>query len=112
MAVTTPTTTSPQTKGPGSPGDRLPWIWDYDLDEDTFMALLCGERTIGPLDRDWAVLRLLEYTPWRDIVQRLGFPALVAGWAGWRDRVRSTSRQRGLDFAVVWVREHRPDLAA
>ncbi|MDA0245295.1 MAG: hypothetical protein OT477_17910 [Chloroflexi bacterium] len=42
---------------------RLPYVWDYDIDEATFHAILAGEVTLGRLNRDWAAVRLLEYAP-------------------------------------------------
>ena len=36
---------------------RLPYVWDYDIDEATFHAILAGEVTLGRL----AAVRLLEY---------------------------------------------------
>jgi hypothetical protein len=42
---------------------NLPFIWDYDLDEDQFCALLDSKHTIGRLDSDWAAIRLLDYAP-------------------------------------------------
>jgi hypothetical protein len=42
---------------------RLPFVWDYDLAEGDFEALLEGRKTLGRLDRDWAAVRLLEYAP-------------------------------------------------
>lgn len=89
---------------------RLPWVWDYDLSEEDFTALLAGERTIGRLNQRWAAVRLIEYAPYRDIVSRLGFPRLVANWPQWREHVRSKSRRRGLDFLVEWLPEHHPNL--
>lgn len=89
---------------------RLPFVWDYDLDEAQFRALLAGGPPLGRLDRDWAAVRLLDYGAYGDIVRLLGFRDLVAGWAHWRDRVRSESRRRGLDFLVWWLRDQRPDL--
>jgi hypothetical protein len=38
---------------------RLSFIWDYDLDEAAFRALLAGQQTLGKLDRDWAAVCLL-----------------------------------------------------
>jgi hypothetical protein len=88
----------------------VPWVWDYDIDGEKFQAILRGELQIGRLDRDWAAVRLLEYAPYAEIVDRLGFAALIAGWPAWRLRMRSLSRRRGMDFVVSWVRTHRPDL--
>ena len=88
----------------------MPWVWDYDLDETQFRALLDGSRTLGRLDRDWAAVRLLEHGSWRDIRRLLSLSELVRGWPAWRGRVRSVSRVRGLDFLVEWLPVHRPDL--
>jgi hypothetical protein len=88
----------------------LPFVWDYDLDEPAFRRLLSGEITLGPLDRTWAAVRLIEYAPYREIVRLLGFRDLVKGWPEWRARVRSESRKRGLDFLVAWLPEHHPHL--
>ena len=89
---------------------RLPFVWDYDLDEQQFRALLSGALTIGRLDRTWAAVRLLEYAPYREIVRLLGFRDLVRGWPEWRPHIRSESRRRGLDFLVSWLPEHHPEL--
>jgi len=89
---------------------RLAYLWDYDLDEADFQALLSGQKTLGRLDRDWAAVRLLEYAPYPEIVRRLGFAGIVEGWPRWRDRLRSEGRRRGFDFLVQWLPQRRPDL--
>ena len=89
---------------------RLPFVWDYDLDEAQFKRLLSGELTLGRLDRTWAALRLLEHAPYRDIVRLLGFRDLVRGWPDWREHIRSESRRRGFDFLVAWLPVHHPEL--
>lgn len=89
---------------------RLPFVWDYDIDEQQFRRLLSGDLTLGRLDREWAAVRLIEYAPYREIVRLLGFPALVKGWPEWRAHVRSDARRRGLDFLASWLPEHHPEL--
>lgn len=89
---------------------QLSYVWDYDINSTQFDQLLAGELTLGRLDRNWAAVRLLEYAPYREIVTRLGFRALVAGWPTWRTRVRSESRKRGFDFLVEWLPKHHPEL--
>jgi len=89
---------------------KLPYVWDYDIDEETFVAMLAGEVTLGRLGRDWAAVRLLEYAPYAEIVRLLGFKALVEGWPRWRNRIRSESTRRGMDFLVQWLPEHHPEL--
>ena len=90
--------------------DRLPYVWDYDLDEAAFRAILAGRMTVGRLDRDWAAVRLLEHASYPEIRRLLPFRDLVAGWRAWRTRIRATSRRRGLDFLVDWLPRNRPDL--
>lgn len=74
-----------------------PYVWDYNIDEAQFHESLAGRLTIGHLDRDWAVVRMLEYAPYREIIRRPGFPAQVQGWPAWRSNIRSESRKRGFD---------------
>jgi hypothetical protein len=97
------------TENPSERQTRLPYVWDYDLDEARFRALLRGER-IGSLDRDWAAVRLLEHAPWPEIRRLMSFGDLIRGWPGWRTRIRSTSRRRGFDFLADWLPRHHPEL--
>lgn len=92
------------------PCRRLPYVWDYDIDERQFRALLAGELRIGRVDRDWAAVRLLEHAPYREILRMLGFRALLEGWPRWRDRIRSQRRRRGFDFLVAWLPQAHPEL--
>lgn len=43
---------------------RLPYLWDYDLDLNQFQEILEGRRAVGRLNQDWAARRLLEYAPY------------------------------------------------
>lgn len=89
---------------------RLPYLWDYEIDEHQFRELLAGRTSVGRLDRRWAAVRLLEHAPYAEIVRLLGFRDLVRGWAEWRPHIRSESRRRGLDFLVEWIPKHHPEL--
>lgn len=100
----------PNGGNPAAPGRRLPYVWDYEIDEQQFYSLLAGELRFGRLDRDWAAVRLLEHAPYREIVRLLGFRALVDGWPRWRDRIRSQRRRRGFDFLVEWLPQAHPEL--
>lgn len=89
---------------------RPAYLWDYDLDERRFRAILEGRDAIGRLDRDWAAVRLLDYAPYREIRRLMPFRALVLGWPTWRERVRSVSRRRAFDFLVDWLPRQHPEL--
>jgi len=73
---------------------RTPYIWDYDITEENFRAILAGELTIGHLGEDWAALRLLENGTYVDIIHLLGYRRLIEGWPRWRDRLRSDRMKR------------------
>ncbi|MCL4821769.1 MAG: hypothetical protein KJ067_21765 [Vicinamibacteria bacterium] len=89
---------------------RARYVWDYDLTEEQFDALLQGRTTIGRLDRAWAAARLIDSAPYAEVVRRIGFPDLVRHWPEWRSRVRSVSARRGLDFLAEWLPAHHPEL--
>ena len=55
-------------------------------------------------------MRLSEYALYAEIVQMIGFGALVRDWPRWHDRVRSQLRKRRLDFLVEWLPQHHPEL--
>lgn len=88
----------------------LPYVWDYDLDEARFRALLEGRERIGRLDRDWAIVRLLEHASYPEIRRLLSLRELVDGWPTWRKRIRSERRRRGFDFMVSWLPRSHPEL--
>jgi len=90
--------------------NRCPYVWDYDITDEQFQELLDGELTLGRLDQEWAVVRLLEYAPYGEIVRRFGFRRLIGGWSRWRERIRSKSRKRGFDFLAEWLPRHHPEL--
>lgn len=89
---------------------RARYVWDYDISEEQFQALLSGEATVGRLDRAWAAARLIDSAPYREVVSRIGFRDLVRHWPEWRPRVRSASARRGLDFLAEWLPKHHPEL--
>jgi hypothetical protein len=86
---------------------RLPFVWNCNLDEGAFRALLEGRQIVGRLHRDWAAGRLLEYASWPEIRRLLRLRELAAGWPSWRGRIRSQSRQRGVDF-LDWLPPRAP----
>lgn len=89
---------------------RLPYIWDYDIDETRFREILSGRLALGRLDREWALLRLFEYAPYSEIVRLLGFKEIVECWPRLGKRIRSLSRKRGFDFLVQWLSQKHPEL--
>ena len=90
--------------------NRSPYVWDYDLNQNEFLEILAGRLIKGRLNQDWAAIRLIEYGSYQDIIQFIGFKNLIKNWENWRDKIRSKSRVRGLDFLVQWLPEKHPEL--
>lgn len=101
-----------QRTGEDAGQERPPYVWDYNISESQFLALLRGELVLGRLDQAWAAVRIIEYASYADIRELIGFPLLVRKWPEWRGRVRSRQRREALDFLVNWLPEHHPDLVA
>jgi hypothetical protein len=85
------------------------YLWDYQLSEEEFQKILEGKLTKGRLDRDWAVVRLLEYASYPEIIKLLGYREIVNEWPRLRTRIRAQSRRRGFDFLVTWLPKHHPE---
>ena len=93
------------------PGGRYPCLWDVELDNAAFEAVLHGQYTSPGPDPDWAMLRLIEYAPYREIRRLLPVGRFLDRWPVLAKRVRSESRRRGMDFLAVWIRREGPEHA-
>lgn len=87
----------------------LPSVWDYNITREQFFDVLDGKLTLGRLDRDWAMLRLIEYASYDEILRGMSMKNLLTEYPRLRSRIRSVSRKRGLDFLVAWVPTHHPE---
>lgn len=72
------------------------------MDNATFEAILNGKTVDGALDSDWAMLRLIEYAPFRDIKRLLSFDSFLRKWPSLKSKVRSVSRREGMEYCVLW----------
>ncbi len=89
---------------------RARYVWDYDITQEQFDAMLEGCYENGPLNRDWAAVRLIEWAPYAEMIRRIGYKALVENWPRWRSRLRSEQQKRSLDFVMKWLPQHHPEL--
>ena len=89
---------------------RAKQVWDYNLSQEEFDEILAGRLTRGHLNRDWAAVRIIEWTTYEEMVRLIGFNHLVKEWPRWRSRVRSQQQRRAIDFLVEWLPGHHPEL--
>jgi hypothetical protein len=84
--------------------ERYPWLWDVDMDNAAFEAVLRGQSTVSGLGADWAMLRLIEYAPYREIRRLLPLDSFLRRWPALMPRVRSDTRRDGMDFLARRLR--------
>lgn len=77
---------------------KYPWLWDVDIDSETFRRILLGESKVDGRDWRWALVRLVEYAPYADIRRLLPTGLFVAHWRDVAHRVRSETRREGMDY--------------
>ncbi len=86
---------------------RYPWLWDTDMDNCTFDALLAGRTSLPCFDTRWAMLRLVEYAPFAEIKRLLPVDGFLALWPSLLGQVRSGMRRDGMDFMYRWFLERK-----
>jgi|GEM_PF-1727244 len=77
---------------------RYAWLWDVPMSNEEFDALVAGGAARGGYDQAWAVLRLIEYAPWREIQRRLPREVFLQLWPALRTQTRSAACREGMDF--------------
>ena len=91
------------------PQSKKPYyLWDTNLSESQFKNILNGKK-INSLDQKWALLRLLEYAAYQDIIKMLGYKKLIEFIPQLINKIRSESRRRGYEFLLDYIPKHHPD---
>ena len=85
---------------------KYPWLWDVEMDSETFRRILAGQAEHKGRDWRWAMVRLIEYAPYSDIKRLLPRRWFLAHWPEVASRVRSETRRKGMDY--VHARLQRP----
>jgi hypothetical protein len=83
-------------------GVRYPWLWDVEMDNPEFDAILAGRGARPGFDQRWALVRLIDYAPYREIKRLLRRSDFQRLWPEVSFRVRSPSRRRGMEFVARW----------
>ena len=77
------------------------------MSNEEFDAILAGRATRGAFDTRWAIVRLVEYAPWRELKQRLPHQLFLHYWPEIRNGVRSDACREGMDFMYErWHGQH------
>lgn len=75
-------------------------MWDYDLPQDKFEAILQGRNVEGTMDQEWAIARVLENLNYYDAMSLVPYNILKEHWAGVKRKLFKDSIKRGYEFVL------------
>ena len=74
------------------------WLWDLEIDDLCFERILRGEQEERGLGWKWAMARLIDYAPYREIWRLLPKDMFVERWPEVAPLVRSETRREGMEY--------------
>ena len=89
--------------------DRYSWLWDVDMGNAEYEEILAGRGARPGMDERWALVRLVEYAPYREIKRLLPRERFLRLWPAVSSLVRSPSRREGMDFVAHWLADRSRD---
>jgi hypothetical protein len=78
--------------------EKYSWLWDVDMDSARFQRTLAGQERDGFFDQAWALVRLIDYAPYPDILRLMPRQAFVTLWPQIESHIRSATRREGMAF--------------
>ena len=79
-----------------SPVGKYPWLWDTDMGNDRFDEYLT-RADVSSEEAQWAMLRLIEYAPYRHLKRKLPQKRFVEMWPHIARRVRPRELREGMN---------------
>ena len=56
-------------------------VWDYNLTQDEFEAILHGKKVLGNMNQSWAIVRVLENLNYYDAMNLISLDMLRNNWS-------------------------------
>ena len=75
-------------------------IWDYNLTPDEFEDILHGEKVLGNMNQNWAIVRVLENLNYYDAMSLISLDTLRNNWIEIRKRLFNNSIKNGYEFLL------------
>jgi hypothetical protein len=75
-------------------------VWDYDLPQEEFEAILRGEKVLGNLDQSWAMARILENLNYYEAMKLISTELLRKNWEMVKGKLFKKSIKRGYEFIL------------
>lgn len=75
-------------------------IWDYDLSQKDFQAILDGNKKMGSLDQSWAIARVLEHVDYYAAKDLVSVSTLSRNWPSVKSKIFNQSIKDGYEFLL------------
>lgn len=75
-------------------------VWDYNLTQDEFEAILRGKKVLGNLNQSWAIVRVLENLNYYDAMSLVSLDLLRNNWNKIKGRLFNNSIKNGYEFLL------------
>lgn len=75
-------------------------VWDYDITQAEFEAILAGKKVMGSFDQNWAITRVLENANYYDAMDLVSLNTLRSHWADIQSRLFKSSIKSGYEFLL------------
>lgn len=75
-------------------------VWDYNMTQNEFESVLAGQKTIGSMDQNWAIVRVLENLNYYDAMNLVSIDTLRSNWDKIQDKIFNSSIKNGYEFLL------------
>lgn len=75
-------------------------VWDYNLTQDEFEAILAGKKVLGNMDQSWAITRVLENLNYYDAMNLVSLNTLRSNWKEVQPKLFNSSIKNGYEFLL------------
>lgn len=75
-------------------------VWDYNLTQEEFEAILHGEKVLGNMNQSWAIVRVLENLNYYDAMSLVSLDLLRNNWNKIKGRLFNNSIKNGYEFLL------------
>ena len=75
-------------------------VWDYNLPQSDFEAILRGEKVLGGLDQNWAIARILENLNYYTAMKLIPWEVLKKNWTLIKKKLFKDTIKTGYEFIL------------
>ncbi|MEK7495756.1 MAG: hypothetical protein AAB569_06400 [Patescibacteria group bacterium] len=75
-------------------------VWDYNLNQKEFEAILQGKKVLGNMNQSWAIARVLENLNYYDAMSLISLDTLRNNWNKVKGRLFNNSIKNGYEFLL------------